>query len=60
MCRVNNNNNYNNNVTYLGVCDYRRSMDWWTEFIIHLYSPLGTTGNYSVIADVDTLQITTR
>jgi hypothetical protein len=27
----------------LGVCDYRRNMDWWIGFIDHLYAPLGTT-----------------
>jgi hypothetical protein len=40
-------------------CDYRRVIDWKIGFIDHLYAPLGTTGNYSAIADLDTLEITT-
>jgi hypothetical protein len=27
----------------LGVCDYRRGMDWWIGFLDHLYMPVGTT-----------------
>jgi hypothetical protein len=30
-------------VTYLGVCDYRRRMDWRIRFVDHLYTPFGTT-----------------
>jgi hypothetical protein len=33
-------------------------MDWMTVFIDTLYTPLGTTGNYSAIADLDALQFT--
>jgi hypothetical protein len=33
---------------YLGLCDCRRGMDW----ILDLLAPLGTTSNYSVIADL--------
>jgi hypothetical protein len=29
------------------------------DFIDHLYTPLGTTSNYSAIADLQSLQITT-
>jgi hypothetical protein len=39
----------------LGVCDYRRGMGWWMD----LYTPLGTTGNYSSTANLHTSQITT-
>jgi hypothetical protein len=38
-------------VAYLGV--------WISESIDHLYTPLGTISNYSAIADLHTLQITT-
>jgi hypothetical protein len=32
---------------------------WTAEWIDHLYTPLGTTSNYSAIAILYTLQITT-
>jgi hypothetical protein len=35
--------------------DYRRDVNW----ILHLLTPLGTTGKYSAIADFHTLKITT-
>jgi hypothetical protein len=35
-----------------------RDMDWMIRFIDTLYTPLGTTGNYSAIADLHTLQFT--
>jgi hypothetical protein len=41
----------------LGVCGYRRGMKWWIRFIDHLYTPLGTTSNYSAVADLHTLYI---
>jgi hypothetical protein len=34
-------------------------MDWWMDLLTHLYTPLGTTSNYSAIANLHTLQITT-
>jgi hypothetical protein len=39
----------------MGVCDYRRGMDW----ILNLLTPLGTTSNYSATADLHTLQFNT-
>jgi hypothetical protein len=39
-------------------CDYKRVLDGMIEFIDTLYTPLGTTGNYSAIADLHTLQFT--
>jgi hypothetical protein len=33
-------------------------MDWMIEFIDHLYTQIWTTGNYSAIADLHTLQFT--
>jgi hypothetical protein len=41
---------YNKNVSQhtilychdLGVCDYKRGMDWWNGFTDHLYTSLGT------------------
>jgi hypothetical protein len=38
------------------VCDYRRDMDW----IMGLLAQLGTTCNYSIIADLHTLQTTSK
>jgi hypothetical protein len=38
--------------------DYRRVLDWMIGFIDTLYTPLGTTDNYSAIADLHTLQFT--
>jgi hypothetical protein len=40
------------------VSDCRRGLDWMIGFIDTLYIPLGTTGNYSAIADLHTLQFT--
>jgi hypothetical protein len=37
---------------------YRRVLDWMIRFIDTLYTPLGTTGNYSATADLHTLQFT--
>jgi hypothetical protein len=37
---------------------YRRVWGWIIGFIDTLYTPLGTTGNYSAIADLHTLQFT--
>jgi hypothetical protein len=48
-----------NIVTCKGVVrDYRRPLDWMIGFIDTLYIPLGTTGNYSAIAVLHTLQFT--
>jgi hypothetical protein len=40
------------------MCDYRRGIDWMNGFIDHLYTRLGTTGNYSAIAVLHNSQIT--
>jgi hypothetical protein len=40
------------------VVTLRRDMDWMIGFIDTLYAPLGTTGNYSAIVDLHTLQFT--
>jgi hypothetical protein len=37
---------------------YRRVSDWIIGFIDHLYTPLGTTSNYSAIVILHTLQFT--
>jgi hypothetical protein len=43
--------------TYIGVCDYRRGMDWMIGFIGHFNIKLVTTINYSAIALLHTVQI---
>jgi hypothetical protein len=35
---------------------YRRVLDWMIGFIDNLYTVIGTTGNYSAIADLHTLE----
>jgi hypothetical protein len=43
---------HNYTVTYRGVrVNYRRVLDGMIGFIAILYIPLGSTGNYSTIAD---------
>jgi hypothetical protein len=37
---------------------YRRVLDWKIGFIDTLYTQLGTSGNYSAIADIHNLQFT--
>jgi hypothetical protein len=37
---------------------YKTGSDWKIGFIDNLYTPLGTPGNYSAIADQHTLQFT--
>jgi hypothetical protein len=37
---------------------YRRVLDWMIEFIDTSFTQLGTTGIYSAIADLHTLQFT--
>jgi hypothetical protein len=37
---------------------YRRGLVWMIGFIDTLFTQLGTTGNYSAIADLHTLQFT--
>jgi hypothetical protein len=41
------------------MSDYRRGLELQIEFIYHFNTRLGITLNYSAIADVHTLQITT-
>jgi hypothetical protein len=41
------------------MCDYRWDMDWILDLLTTQYAPLGTTSNYSAIAKLHTLQITT-
>jgi hypothetical protein len=38
----------------------RRALDWMIGFIDTLFTQLGTTGNYSAMADVDTLRFTVK
>jgi hypothetical protein len=40
------------------VREHRRVLDWRIGFIDTLYTPFGTTDNYSAIADLRTLQFT--
>jgi hypothetical protein len=41
------------------VCNLQDGvLDWMIGFTDALYTPLGTTGNYSAIADLHTLQFT--
>jgi hypothetical protein len=47
-----------NNCHVFRVVTIRRGMDWMIRFIETLYTPLGSTGNYSAIADLHTLQFT--
>jgi hypothetical protein len=47
----------NNIVTYRGCC-IRRVLDWMIGYTDALYIQLGTTGNYSAIADLHTLYFT--
>jgi hypothetical protein len=42
----------------IDVCDYIQGIDWMIGFIVTLYTELGTTDNYSAIADLHTLQFT--
>jgi hypothetical protein len=44
----------NNTLLRFGGCDYRRSTDW----ILDLLTQLGTTSNYTVIADLHNSKIT--
>jgi hypothetical protein len=41
-----------------GCVTYIRVSDWMIGFIENLYTQLGTTANYSAIADLHTLQST--
>jgi hypothetical protein len=45
---------------YLGMCDYRRGMDWIIVFIVYFNTQLINTINYSVIVILDNSQITAR
>jgi hypothetical protein len=42
----------------MGRVTIRQGMDWMVGFIDTLYTPLGTTGKYSAIANLHTLQFT--
>jgi hypothetical protein len=42
----------------LGVHDYRRSLDWWSEFIALIHSTRNYYKQYSAIADLHTLKFT--
>jgi hypothetical protein len=50
---------YNNYIVTISGCEYRWDMDWSIGFIYHLYTPLGTTCNYSAIDNLHKSQITT-
>jgi hypothetical protein len=44
---------------FRGLCmTYIRGLDWMIGFIDTLCTPLGTTGNYSAMADLHTLEFT--
>jgi hypothetical protein len=47
------------NIVTISGCDCKRGLGWWIGFINHLYTQSGTTSNYSAIAYLHTLQITT-
>jgi hypothetical protein len=40
-------------------CDYWRAMELWMDLLLN-YTQLGTTSNYSAVANLHTLEITTR
>jgi hypothetical protein len=40
------------------MSDYGRGLDWEMDLLTSLYTRLGTTSNYSAIADLHSLQIT--